>query len=463
MAIFALALAGTLVALRRIADSEAEVERLHRAKHAAQIAAARVREQHIQQVHVLFSFDRSHLPGYERAATATKLAVDHLMSVTPEPVEQALARRIVELALQSDRVFRDAVLPAIERGDRSDIAAVGARLGRIVDEVVEISATLDDSIETWSAAASARAAQLRTQASLAMLVCFGLAFVLSTIVGTLLTRSIIRPLSALAAGTERVGRGDLSARVDVQSDDELGQLAQRFNAMTEDLARHQEALVRSQKLASIGQVAAGVAHEINNPLGVILGYITLMRRAPGARDDKELQIVETEALQCQRIVQDMLDLARPQHLDAAGCDLAEVTRAAVARLEDAGALAGCTIALPSAQTEVVVLGDEGKLRQVVSNLVLNAVQAAPATAITVTVTAEAGSGIVEVADTGPGIPPDVLPHVFDPFFTTKREGTGLGLAIVQAIVEAHGGKIEIESTPAGTHARVRVPLMERKG
>ena len=461
--LFAGALGVTLLALARIAASEDEVHQLDHAKHAGHIAAGEVREQHIQQAHSLLSFDDTHVTHYEAAAKTARTAIEQLRALPLPPAEARLAVRIDELAQKSDRAFRDVVLPAIKRGDRSRVMELGKELDEIVDEVVAINVQLDAALELRSQSTSTRASDVRSQAIQIMVACFGLAFVLAAIVGTWLTRSIVRPISALWAGARRLGSGDLTTRVDVRGKDELAQLAWAFNQMASDLAREREAVVRSQKLASIGQVAAGVAHEINNPLSVILGYVKLMRRTPGAHDDKELQTIEAEALQCQRIVQGLLDLARPQQLDITALDLRDVVGDAIDRLRESGAVDGHSISFSPEDSPCTVLADEGRMRQVVVNLLLNAVQATrDGGQVSVELTKEPTTRTITISDTGPGIPPDVLPRVFDPFFTTKREGTGLGLAIAQAIVEAHGGRIEIDTTPQGTRARLRLPRARKK-
>lgn len=462
--LFGAALAVTLVALHRIGDAEANVDQLDRAKHAGQLAAAQIREQHIQQAHALLTFDEEHLRHYDEAEAATRVAITRVTQLVTAAGDRELVRRLADVATASDRLFRESVIPALRAGDRARSVELAGELARIVDGVAPVSSELDTSIERRSEAAGARAVALRDQASIAMITCFSIAFVLAVVVSTLLTRSIVRPLAALSEGAQRIGRGDLARRVEVRGDDELAQLAASFNQMATDLAKHQDALVRSQKLASIGQVAAGIAHEINNPLAVILGYVKLMRRAAGAHDDKELQIVEAEAAQCQRIVQELLDLARPQHIQSSACELGELARAAVTSLDEAGVLRGCAVTMPDAGSHVVVRGDPGKLRQVICNLVLNAVEASSTNAaISIAVARDGDAGVIDVGDHGPGIPPDVLPHVFDPFFTTKREGTGLGLPIVQAIVEAHGGRIDIQSSPGGTRVRARLPLAPEDG
>jgi two-component system, NtrC family, sensor kinase len=213
--------------------------------------------------------------------------------------------------------------------------------------------------------------------------------------------------------------------------------------------------VRSHKLASIGQVAAGVAHEINNPLGVILGYTKILRREPDLAAREELQIIDDEVNQCRRIVQDLLDLARPPRLELDAVDLAEVAADAVQRLRETDRLRDVAVELPAGRA--VVRGDEAKLRQVVVNVLVNAVEAATGKVTLVAETAD-GGGALRVVDDGPGMAPDVLAHVFEPFFTTKRGGTGMGLAIAQAIVDAHGGRIELTSRPgAGTRVSIWLP------
>lgn len=281
---------------------------------------------------------------------------------------------------------------------------------------------------------------------------------LSAALGSWLLRSIGRRVESLRDGARRVGAGDLDARIELAGEDEFAELASSFNQMAASLARKQDALVKSQKLASIGQVAAGVAHEINNPLSVILGYTKLLRKETSAHAE-ELQIIEDEAKLCQRIVQELLELARPQRLDTSPVDLAALAREAVERLDDAGTLRDRKICM-RADTPVVIAADASKLRQVIANVVVNAAEATPASGtITIAARAKGDEAILTIADDGHGVPAAVRGKLFEPFVTTKPKGTGLGLAIAQAIIDAHGGRISIESTPdAGTLVSLRLPV-----
>jgi len=457
LVLFAVALAVELVTLRKIGDAESDVARLDHAKHAGHMAAAQVREQYIHQAHTLIEFGSGHLEHYATVVVATKAAIQRLQAAAETASDQALALQIADLAERNDRDFRTTVVPAIARGDRAEVAKLGEGLEAVVDRVVEINAQLNADLEARSIAARQRAETMRDQSVIWTITCFALAIGLAAAVGGWLARTIVRRVESLRQGARRIGAGELDARIVLAGRDEFVELASSFNQMAASLAHEQAALVRSQKLASIGQVAAGVAHELNNPLSVILGYTKLLRKEPGAIAD-ELRIIEDEARLCQRIVQDLLDLARPHRLEIGPVDLVMLTREAIERLEGAGALRDRRVRVV-ADHPVVVSADAGKLRQVIANVVVNA---AEATAATGTITIDASStdarATLTIVDDGPGIAPEIRDQIFEPFVTTKPQGTGLGLAIAQAIIEAHGGRIAISSSPStGTRVALELP------
>jgi signal transduction histidine kinase len=321
LALFAAALAVELVTLRKIADAEADVARLDHAKHAGHMAAAQVREQYIHQAHTLIEFGPGHLGHYRQVVAATRASIEHLQAVAETRSDRQLAKQIAELAEQNDRDFRTTVIPAITRGDRAEVANLGAQLEAVVDRVVAINGQLNADLEARSVAARSRAEMLRDRSVSWTIGCFALAILLASGVGWWLARTIVHRVESLRRGARRVGAGDLDARIELHGRDEFAELASSFNHMAASLAREQAALVRSQKLASIGQVAAAVAHELNNPLSVILGYTKLLQDAPGPANADELRIIEDEARLCQRIVQELLDLARPHRLEVEAVDL----------------------------------------------------------------------------------------------------------------------------------------------
>ena len=274
-------------------------------------------------------------------------------------------------------------------------------------------------------------------------------------IGVYLSRAIGGPLALLGEGAARIGAGDLRTRIELQGQDELSVLAARFNAMAAALEQHQERLVRSEKLASLGRVAAGVAHEINNPLQVILGYLSLHRGRVEGELGQHLARVEREAVRCGEIVEAMLQLSRPSpttppepvDLRQLSQEVVEAVRAVMPEAPEVR-VAGAGDALGSA----------ARYRQVLFNLVKNAAEAAgPAGRVDVAVECDREVARVVVSDTGPGIPPDLRARVFEPFFTTKSTGTGLGLALARAIAQAHGGDVELQDAAAGTRFCLRAP------
>jgi len=295
--------------------------------------------------------------------------------------------------------------------------------------------------------------------------------VLAVAVALLTSRSVVDPIRQLIAGTQAVARGRLDHTIHIDRRDEFGQLADSFNSMTADLREHQSRLVQAQKMASLGQLAAGVAHEINNPLGVILGYAGVLARDPNldpaVRED--VATIEEEARQGKRIVDDLLNLSRPVPAADDLVDLGESLRRAAERAQR---LEGCdrvTVTCDAPGTPLRVRGDSDKLRQVLDNLARNAVEAMPEGGelrlrgrIDLAAPGDEGDRIViAVEDTGSGMTEEQCQRAFDPFFSTKSSGTGLGLSIVYSIVQAHRGEITVRSAEGeGTTFTVALPPAE---
>ena len=299
---------------------------------------------------------------------------------------------------------------------------------------------------------------------------------------------VYRPVKELIDGTHRVAGGDMAYRLPVRHDDELGDLAASFNRMTGEVAGVQakieeqvrrktvelegahKFLLRSEKMASIGKLAATVAHEINNPLFGILTYARLVSRGlkkqefPG-RDDlvEQLDTIERESKRCGDLVKNLLTFSRQAPSNREPNDLNACVRRAVLLVKHKLDMQGIELKEDLAADLPPAHCDANQIQQVVLVLLVNASEAMPKGGrIEISTQFDGGSErcSVRVKDTGGGIPEDVLPRIFDPFFTTKEDQnrTGLGLAVAHSIVEQHGGEILVRSTPGeGTEFTVALP------
>jgi signal transduction histidine kinase len=293
-------------------------------------------------------------------------------------------------------------------------------------------------------------------------------------------RIISRPLRRLTEAAVTVAGGDYGTQVELTSNDEVGLLASSFNEMSrkmaadiEHLRAMGEQLVRTEKLAAAGQLAAGVAHEVNNPLASISSLVQILqaRLAKGA-DDKQaaetrelLRLVSTQIARITQVVRDMTDFAGQRPPTRAPLDVARALDSAVRLASFDKEFKRLSVSAGYDPSAPRVAADADQLQQVFLNLLLNARDAMPDGGnlrVATRYVHERDELAVEIADTGTGIAPEHLPHVFDPFFTTKPagRGTGLGLAVCHRIVTAHGGRIEIANNNGrGTLVRVVLPAL----
>lgn len=309
--------------------------------------------------------------------------------------------------------------------------------------------------------------------------------VAAAVVGARQYRRVMRPLGRLGAGVRAFAGGDFDRRLPAAGDREFAALAGDFNRMADELQRlyndlerrvrdQSRDLARSERLASVGYLAAGVAHEINNPLGIIAGHAERAARqldrdpADLAPVRRALAVVADEAFRCKAITDQLLSLARPPAADRAAISLAQLVRDVVATVAGLGTVGRRRLVVEAADDDLAVVVRAGEIKQVVLNLIVNALEAVPADDGRVGV-AVARTGVeveLRVVDNGRGMTPAVLDRVFEPFFTDKRSvaaplrgGTGLGLSIAHAIVAAHGGRLTAASDGpgAGSTFAVRLP------
>ena len=342
----------------------------------------------------------------------------------------------------------------------------------------------------------------------------------------MVTRRVLEPIDRLVAGAESIARGELNARAPESETREMNRLAQALNNMAERLLSDQQkladnirsleetnrlltearnAMVQAEKMASVGRLGAGIAHEVGNPLGAIIGYIGLLKRNAEPANLELLEAAEREAHRIDRIVRGLLDYSRPREAHTHALEVNKVIHDTLDLVSTQGKLKNIELEVELAETTPDVLGDPYQLQQVLVNLLVNAADAledtpTPRVRITTEVRKHrparilqarrkddhpsidythrrrlhappralladpgaAGGDVVEivVSDNGHGIPQELVDQIFEPFVTTKEigKGTGLGLAVCARLIEGMGGIITADSKPAGDGATFRIVL-----
>jgi signal transduction histidine kinase len=291
-----------------------------------------------------------------------------------------------------------------------------------------------------------------------------------------LTYTVQRPMVELQQKIAQLGAGDLNVAVSfARRNDEIGDLGRNFNQMVQQMREsrieierlHRTQMSRAEHLATLGELATGLAHEIRNPLAGIAGVIEIIGRdlpttSPARSVVKD---VRQEIARINHIVTDLLQTARPHPPEVRKSDLNTTVEHAVMLGRQQALAKAVEIVLTKDPSLPEVEHDSDQIHQVLLNLLLNALQAIDLRAsetngkIAVTVKLQGSMAIVEVADNGRGIAPDHLPNIFRPFYTTKGDGTGLGLSLARRIVEDHHGRIDVSSTVGkGTTFAVLLPL-----
>ncbi|MFZ5910784.1 MAG: sensor histidine kinase [Chloroflexota bacterium] len=297
---------------------------------------------------------------------------------------------------------------------------------------------------------------------------------LTTALSLLLARTISLPIKDLASASRELAQGKLETKVNNVTHDELGELADSFNAMAAALRDRDQKLkeyakkkiMESERLALIGQLSANVAHELNNPLQGIVTYasLALERRTFDERCQGNIQKIVIQANRCRDIIRGLLDFSRHKNPDKALCNINTLLTGCVSLVENQAIFHNIEITSNLDPSLPMIIVDPSQVERVFLNLIINAAEAMEGSGkliITTTMNAKTRCIDVDVKDTGPGITDENLEKIFDPFFTTKEtgHGVGLGLAISHGIVNEHGGSLAVETELGkGTTFTVSLPL-----
>lgn len=297
-----------------------------------------------------------------------------------------------------------------------------------------------------------------------------IAIFIGIVLSILIVYFVFKPLSAIKKATESIAQGRFIRIEVINTKDEIQQVMEAFNIMVSELERRQDQLIQAEKLSSLGTLTAGVAHQLNNPLNNIStscqiaidefdsGDVPLLKRM--------LQNIDQETLRARDVVKSLLEFSRTQEFTLRQCSLTEVAhKAALLAKSQIPPGIGVSINIPE---DLIIPMDAQRMQEVFINLLINAAQAIERQgqiALTATAQPAGGEVVIEMHDTGQGIPEKNLAKIFDPFFTTKEEGqgTGLGLSVVYGIIQQHRGTITVQSQPGqGTSFFIRLPFPGKK-
>ncbi|WP_224981719.1 sensor histidine kinase [Geomonas agri] len=320
---------------------------------------------------------------------------------------------------------------------------------------------------------------------------FALDFLLLLVFGSyLLSRTVVSPIKRLLSATRRITAGDLGVSVNVAGSTEIAELSEGFNGMmvtlrekrveveekvaslkwaNKELVEARNETVRSEKMASVGLLAAGMAHEIGTPLAAIMGYSAILAEELAADPEKSdyLRRIDEESRRIDRIVRGLLDYARSKRVQWEEVEIRPLLEKVVELLANQGVLKHLDVSVEVEAGLATVHADPHQLEQLLINLIVNARDAMPRGGELQLKGSRSGAEVViEVVDNGEGMPPELLSRVFDPFFTTKEpgKGTGLGLAIAARIAESCGGRLDVQSELGkGSRFTLTLPASERRG
>jgi signal transduction histidine kinase len=427
-----------------------------------------IREMRTQFNRYLITQDEGHLKPIPRLRARTAQALADAEQAANTPEEQALMKRIragyQHFFSEYERVLGERVqwkYPKI-------IELFDGVLEREILEPAHQYLELNDQMLTKLTESNEQHAERMTTGLVALGFCGAIGGLLGgTVIAISVRRSIQRTEDGVRSMTQQLGQAvqlTPARRDETSGDDPLAQMKLSAEAVISRLRQTERDALRAEQLAWVGQMAAGIAHEIRNPLMSIklLVQATIERRGSGVFKSRDLQVLEEEILRLEQIVSGFLDFARPPRPEFRPVDLNELVRRTVEGVKARADLQAVRLQVETdGPTEVAV--DPNQVRQILFNLFFNALDAQPQGGhITVRVGAvpcwpDSQEWLIAVEDGGPGLPPELGDRVFDPFVSTKESGLGLGLSICKRIAEMHGGGLSASSSKDGTTFTLRLP------
>jgi signal transduction histidine kinase len=384
-----------------------------------------------------------------------------------QPEEMALAKSVGDIQ-QQIQTAAASIFSLYDSGKRQ--AAYSLAQQELKGRLQPALTQLNRDIYRRARESSVRGAYTRLEEILAtqervLLLILILSLVAGFLVSWLISRSLARPVSELTRAMTVVGTGNLDHPINSRSRDEIGELARAFAGMTDRLRQSRAQLVQSEKLASIGEMAAAVAHGLRNPLASLRAAAQVVRHQPTSPSSREyLDAIIEEVDRLDRRISHLLSFSRPAPFHPLKESVSRLVEGLLPAFAEPLRERRVKLLLEVPQDLPDIRVDPVQLEQALVEIVSNALDAMPDGGKLRIAAALNGDGEVsiEIEDTGPGIPDSVLPSVCEPFFTTRSEGTGLGLAIAKRYVEQNGGRLDITSRPGATIVRVRLPAVARE-
>ena len=410
--------------------------------------ATAVREQYMHLAHSFLLEDVSHTHHYKEWADRVTHNLERLRGVAPAS-ERWRLDEIATARLELEQLLEQRLAPALAKGQSAGLKHDHERAEALTRAASEHADAVAMAVEQSMVGAHISARGAARFGLIVGMICVALVLALSIGYTLRLRSSVLRPLRHLTNTARDFAAGDLSGRLGSIGRGELQEVASAFDHMADELVVRERRIRDSERMAAIGQLAAGVAHELNNPIAVIRGYLKTMDPEESKEElAEELRILDEEAEACQRIAADLLTYSAVPTVRAAKVEMHTWLAESIRRIGGSD-IAAARIDLRAEPG--VIRADHRQLRQVLANLLANAAQASPdESSIEVRGgPTDDGGYRLSVADQGHGIPESERAAVFEPFYTKRTAGTGLGLAVCRGIVQSHGGRIWVEDARDG--------------